>query len=68
MRRTRGVYAKVPFLERPLICDVFRLKSDKVHDYDSVGVLINDNAVWIHTESTDIIFKLLCSVYDFAFV
>ena len=28
------VYAKVPFLERPLICDVFRLKSDKVHDYD----------------------------------
>ena len=28
------VYASVPFLERPLICDVFRLKSDEVHDYD----------------------------------
>ena len=39
-----------------------------VYSNDAIGIFIYNNALRVHTESTYIILKLLCTVYDLAFV
>ena len=39
-----------------------------VYGYDAVSVLGNDSTLRVHTEGTNLVAVLLCSVYDLALI